>query len=154
MSRRQHGLAWPGFNRLANLTCLHRSTIKCAIKALEQAGHVTVARSRLGSKNNPNEYRPMLKVPVQNEPTLGSQMNPPRSTDEPTPRFTDEPRTSEDNLRENRRDNLYPNKAAQSAADRNTEVRNTQIKRVAEEKREATLTSSDNPLSPSQRITE
>jgi hypothetical protein len=77
MNRNQHGLAWPGRGRLAKLTGLSRSTVKRAIKALERAGHVTITRSRVGSKNSPNQYQPVLKEVVQNEPTLGSPMTPP-----------------------------------------------------------------------------
>ncbi len=55
MNRSQHGLA------LAKLTGLHRRTIIRTTQALERAGHVTITRSRRGTTNNPNQYRPILK---------------------------------------------------------------------------------------------
>jgi hypothetical protein len=136
MNRGQHGLAYPGFGLLAKLTGLCRRTIIRAVKALERAGHVVITRSRRGSKNNPNEYQPVLKAPVQNVTTLVSPVSPPSDTDVTTPSDMGVTRTSEDNLRENLLDNLYPNRGAVGTAPR----RDTQIKGVGEEVRQTTPT--------------
>ena len=45
------GLAWPGMGTLATDTGLHRSSVIRAVKELEQGGHLTVTRFKVGKKN-------------------------------------------------------------------------------------------------------
>ncbi len=66
MNRNKGGLAWPGIQRLATLTGLHRTTVMRAIKWLESRGHLRVVRSHTGGKRGANRYLPLLK-------SMGSQ---------------------------------------------------------------------------------
>jgi DNA-binding transcriptional regulator YhcF (GntR family) len=129
MNRRKNGLAWPGFNRLAKLTRLSRRTIIRATKALEQAGHMTITRRKMGTENSPNEYRPVLKESVQNDTTLVSRMTPPSVTHDTTPSVTGDTLTSELEPLSEPLNEPLPYKASTAPE------RNIQIKRVAEEER-------------------
>jgi hypothetical protein len=156
MNRSKNGLAWPGYNRLQRMLGIGRRTVIRNVQRLERAGHLTVERRRIGSRNAPNQYRPELlkdasKSCAQNDTTLVSQLwHHPSVTGDTTlvSRMTPEPLNEppSEPLNEPLSDT-----AALCAADRDNEVGNTQIKRVADEGTEATLTSSDNPSSPSQR---
>lgn len=79
------GLAWPGMGTLAADTGRSRSSVIRAVKELEQGGHLSVTRLRVGSKNVSNRYR----LPAMN----GSTVAPPsvRVTPPPSVMVTPEP---------------------------------------------------------------
>jgi len=156
MNRHKNGRAWPGYNRLQGMLGIGRRTVIRNVQRLEKAGHLTVERRRNGTRNAPNHYWPELKDAsksgTQNDTTLVSQLwHHPSVTGDTTivSRVTPEPLSEP--LSEPPNEPLSDTAAVGTAANGNTEVRTTQGKRVAEEGRQATLTSSDNPSSPSQR---
>ena len=51
------GLSWPGMGKIAEETGFGRTAIIAAIKVLEQGGHLTVRRFRVGKKNVANRYQ-------------------------------------------------------------------------------------------------
>lgn len=54
----KEGVAWPGLNRMAADLSMSRSTVKRAIRDLEQAGLVRKEESfRLDGKQSSNRYR-------------------------------------------------------------------------------------------------
>ena len=71
------GLAWPGMGTLVADTGLSRSSVIRAVAQLEQGGHLSVTRLRVGSKNTSNRYR---------LPTMpGSTETPPSVCETPPP---------------------------------------------------------------------
>ena len=85
------GLAWPGMGTLATDTGLHRSSVIRAVKELEQGGHLTVTRFKVGKKNASNRYRlPPMQSSTVTPPSLTVTL-PPSLTVEPEPVRTLEP---------------------------------------------------------------
>jgi len=73
MNRKQRLLAWPGYTTIAKDMGGSPRVAKRGVKALEQAGHMRVVRSRNGSKNNSNHYHP--NVWANQATTLGVVTN-------------------------------------------------------------------------------
>ena len=51
------GLGWPGMGTIATETAFKRTAVIAAIKDLEQGGHITVTRFKVGKKNTANRYQ-------------------------------------------------------------------------------------------------
>jgi hypothetical protein len=77
MNLKRGGDAWPGFGRLQQILGVSRSTIIRGAEALEAAGHLKITRRKVGKKNLPNHYQPILRrrsddTRVVSSVTLGS----------------------------------------------------------------------------------
>jgi hypothetical protein len=156
MNRHKDGRAWPGYKRLQGMLGIHRATVIRNIKRLEEAGHLTVERRRNGTRNAPNHYWPELKDAsksgAQNATTLVAQLCDPPSRTDATPLVAPvRPEPLSEPPTEPPIEPLSDTAAVGTAANGNTEVRTTQVKRLGEEERQATLASSDNPSWSSQR---
>jgi hypothetical protein len=151
MNRSKNGLAWPGYNRLQGMLGIGRRTVIRNVQRLEKAGHLTVERRRIGSRNAPNQYRPKLlkdasKSRAQDDTTLVSQLwHHPSVTGDTTLVSSVTPEPLNEPLSEPLNEPL-PDTGAVSTA-----PKDIQIKGVANEVRQITVASSDNPLSSSQR---
>lgn len=77
MSRKENGLAWPGYGRIQKLLGVSRRTVIRGAKQLEARAHLLIKRRRLGTKNAPNHYQPVLKQATKNDTTLVSALTPP-----------------------------------------------------------------------------
>ena len=67
-NRNRGGEAWPEIDTLAAATAMSRSTVLRAIKELETAGHIKVARSKAANgKQAVNRYVPVIK-PLDSKP--------------------------------------------------------------------------------------
>jgi DNA-binding MarR family transcriptional regulator len=150
MNRSKNGLAWPGYNRLQGMLGIDRSTVIRNVKRLEKAGHLTVERRLIGSRNAPNQYRPKLKDAskshAQDATTLVAQLcHHPSGTDATTLVAPVPPEPLNEPLSEPLNEPLQDTGAVSTAP------KDIQIKGVADEVRQITVASSDNPLSSSQR---
>jgi helix-turn-helix protein len=84
-NRKESGLAWPGIATLAKLTALSKRTVMRATQWLEAHGHVEVMRRRIGKRNLPNQYRPLMlrrqnEAPTRVSPPSDRVMSPPSDT--------------------------------------------------------------------------
>jgi hypothetical protein len=61
MNREKGGWAWPGYNRIAETAGIGRSTAIRACGWMESRGHLGIVRKRNGDRNEPNNYRPIVK---------------------------------------------------------------------------------------------
>ncbi|MBP0047671.1 helix-turn-helix domain-containing protein [Marinobacterium sp. AK62] len=99
------GECWPSYQHVADQCEMGRSTVKAHVKALEEAGFLTVVE-RNGGKSS-NKYRLHIEAgkatekpkhtrsesaPVKNKP--GQDSTAPRSKSDTTPRSNPDPRTS------------------------------------------------------------
>jgi hypothetical protein len=64
MNRERGGWAWPGYNRIAETAHVDRSTAIRACNWMERGRHLRIVRKRNGDRNDPNHYRPIVKVGV------------------------------------------------------------------------------------------
>ena len=131
--------AWPGMARLAKETGLSRRWIADLTRLVEERGHWEVTRTKVGAKNIVNHYRPTLCTAVHQGSEVATSLGGSELATSPEP-------LSVEPLNE-----PLPNGRGCATPQGNTEVRTTQVKRVAEEERETTLTPSDNPSLPSKR---
>jgi hypothetical protein len=149
MSRSLGGEAFPGMALLAAKTGLSRRWIVELTKLIEQRGHWKVTRHRSGRKNLANRYHPTLCTTVHHPSEVATSLPSELATSPPS-----EVATSPEPLNELLSESLNEPLSLRggfAAHGINTEVTTTQTKRVAEEGREATLTTPDNPSLPSKR---
>jgi hypothetical protein len=98
MNRKRGGEAWPGFGRLQQILGVSRSTIIRGAQALEEAGHLEITRGKVGKKNLPNHYQPILRrrtddTRVVSGVTLGSSNPDARLVATLTPEPLNEPQS-------------------------------------------------------------
>jgi hypothetical protein len=131
--------AWPGMARLAKETGLSRRWIVDLTQLVERRGHWRVTRTRVGPKNNLLNRYHLTCTTVHHPSEVASSLGGSEVATSPEP-------LSVEPLNE-----PLPNGRGCATPQGNTEVRTTQVKRVAEEEREASLTPSDNPFLPNKR---
>ena len=86
-----NGLAWPGFGTLAKDARLSRPAVMRAVKELEQGGHLTVTRLKIGKKNASNRYRLPAVTGSSETPPSVCETPPPSVCEIPEPVRTLEP---------------------------------------------------------------